>query len=239
MCCISAIRLWFVACMKTTADIWRRCCLARRRRGVTVSLDLSKPDPDSESGKVDWRSVLRRVLPYVDLFLPSVDEIAFMLGVPASPEALASELLAWGPAVLGIKLGSDGFYLQTSADSPRFDRIGRGFVGDADGWAGRRLQTPCFDVDVCGTTGAGDSTIAGFLAAFVRGLSPERAMTCAVGVGACCVEGPDALSGIPSWSSLTERIRGGWTKRESMGDANGWQWNDGLAMWQGPNDGQR
>ncbi len=50
-----------------------------RARGVTTSLDMSLPDPESPSGRVDWDAVLRRVLPNVDLFLPSIEEVLYFL----------------------------------------------------------------------------------------------------------------------------------------------------------------
>ncbi len=50
------------------------------------------------------------------------------------------------------------------------------------------MWAPCFDVEVVGTTGSGDATIAGFLSALLRDASPEEAMTMAVAVGACNVE---------------------------------------------------
>lgn len=49
---------------------------------MAVSLDMSLPDPDSESGGVDWGSWLARVLPHVDLFAPNLEEILFMLDRP-------------------------------------------------------------------------------------------------------------------------------------------------------------
>ena len=55
------------------------------------------------------------------------------------------------------------------------------------------MFTPVFSVPkVAGTTGAGDSTIAGFLASVFKGLEPSEALTMAVAVGGCCVEAPDA-----------------------------------------------
>ena len=47
--------------------------------GLTTSLDMSLPDPASVSGRVDWRSILERVLPYVDIFLPSIEEALYMV----------------------------------------------------------------------------------------------------------------------------------------------------------------
>ena len=76
-------------------------------------------------------------------------------------------------------------------------------VGDTlASWRDRELLVPCFQVDVAGTTGCGDATIAGFLTALLHGSPLAEAMTMAVGVGACNVERPDAISGIPSWESV-------------------------------------
>ncbi len=47
--------------------------------GVTTSLDMARPDPESPSGKVDWEKYLKNVLPYVDIFLPSIDELVYMI----------------------------------------------------------------------------------------------------------------------------------------------------------------
>lgn len=47
--------------------------------GVTTSLDMALPDPASEAGKIDWRQILQATLPWVDLFLPSIEEILYML----------------------------------------------------------------------------------------------------------------------------------------------------------------
>ncbi len=46
--------------------------LMRRARmaGVATSLDMAAVDPDSEAGRVNWRKILERVLPYVDFLCP-------------------------------------------------------------------------------------------------------------------------------------------------------------------------
>ena len=49
-----------------------------RDMGVMTSLDMSLPDPASPSGQIDWAQFLARVLPRVDLFVPSVEELLFM-----------------------------------------------------------------------------------------------------------------------------------------------------------------
>ncbi len=50
-----------------------------QKNGAATSLDMARPDPDGDSGKVNWRRYLENVLPHVDFFLPSIDELVFML----------------------------------------------------------------------------------------------------------------------------------------------------------------
>ena len=52
-------------------EIFRRV----RALGVTTSLDMALPDPASDAGHADWPAILRNVLPFVDVFLPSIEEI--------------------------------------------------------------------------------------------------------------------------------------------------------------------
>ena len=90
-----------------------------------------------------------------------------------------------GTAVVAIKLGEQGLYVRTSA------RRGCGTSAIAcrwtpDAWCDREVVSPCFRARrVAGTTGAGDCTIAGFLAALLRGEGPVQAATSATAVGAC------------------------------------------------------
>jgi hypothetical protein len=86
-----------------------------------------------------------------------------------------------------------------------------------------------------GTAGAGDATIAGFLASLYKGLSPEDALTMAVAVGGSCVEAPDAVSGIRSWEETVKRVRKGWPRASAQVAEPGWrQEKDGI--WHGPSD---
>ena len=52
-------------------ELFRRA----KETGATTSLDMAFPDPASASGRADWRRILERALPQVDIFLPSVEEI--------------------------------------------------------------------------------------------------------------------------------------------------------------------
>jgi sugar/nucleoside kinase (ribokinase family) len=228
--------------------------------GVTTSLDMAFPDPASAAGRADWPRILRATLPNVDVFMPSVEEILFMLRratfaqlqaaaqgdkgtsgdalvehvTPELLSDLSGELLDLGAKIVGLKLGERGLYLRT-ASAGRLETGGRA-LANAAGWADRELWAPCFLVDVAGTTGSGDATIAGFLSALLRGYSPTAAVTSAVAVGACNVEAADALSGLRSWEATLARVAGGWPRRPLGGQAPGWHWEPDPGVWVGPND---
>jgi len=131
-----------------------------------------------------------------------------------------------GVSAVLIKLGDRGAYLHTRA---------RGLAGAA-GWANRELYTPVFAVpNIAGTAGSGDATIAGFLASVVRGLGAEEALTMAVAVGGCCVEAPDATSGVRSWEQTLARVRAGWARRPVEPGEPGWR-PAAHGVWAGPQD---
>jgi sugar/nucleoside kinase (ribokinase family) len=204
------------------AEIFRRA----KATSVTTSLDMTLPDPLSPSGRADWRAILRSALPYVDVFVPSIEEILFMLRRAdfdawrgkvlehidaAYLSDLAAELLDMGAAVAGFKLGESGMFLQTGP-LDRFAAFGRSPIR-TDEWANQQLWHPAFQVSVEGTTGAGDSAYAGLITALLRGLSPEDAIRHACAVGACNVETADSSAGVRSWDETTTRIRAGWSTR--------------------------
>ncbi len=126
-----------------------------------------------------------------------------------------------------IKLGDRGAYLRTGP---------AGLAHDPS-WSNRELYSPVFSVPhVAGTTGAGDSTISGFLASVFYQLPPEEALTMAVAVGGCCVEKPDAVSGIRSWEETQSRVTGGWARASVTLTEEGWSRLSG-GIWKGPGDG--
>jgi len=222
-----------------------------RELGVTTSLDMALPDRASAAGRADWRAILTDVLPWVDVFLPSIEEILFMLRretyealvekaggeslLPwVTPDLLSdvsAELLAMGGRVVGLKLGDRGFYLRT-ADAATLAAMGAAAPADVADWAGRELWAPCFRVQVVGTTGAGDATIAGFLAGLLRGLRVKEALRMAVAVGACNVEAADALGGLRSWEATAERVAAGWAQHAPAMDAAGWRHDAQYGVWE-------
>ena len=57
----------------------RRMLARARDAGPAISLDMCSPDPDGDAGRVDWRQLLEDTLPLVDVFVPSIEELLFML----------------------------------------------------------------------------------------------------------------------------------------------------------------
>ncbi len=209
-----------------------------KRLGLTTTLDMAMPDPDSPAGRCNWRAILAGVLPYVDFFLPSLEETVGMLRCKPPGNSLdgdylakiADQLLGWGVAGVVLKLGADGLYLKTAADPARLAACGA--IGlDSDVWTGREMLAPCFRVQVAGTTGAGDCSIAGFLAGLAKGLPPPQALTAGVAVGACNVECHDASSGIISWNRVQRRIRSGWKRLPTRSRLVGWRQNRRDGVW--------
>ena len=201
-----------------------------KERGVTTSLDMAAIDPHSKAGKVDWRAWLKRVLPEVDIFAPSIDEVLFMLGQDAEASlplghadaqtlrSLSEELLSMGAAVVLLKLGARGVYLRSTPDADRLRVAGPCLSHDSDSWLEQELLAPCFRVDCVGTTGAGDCTIAGFFAQLLKGGTPRETVTMAVATGACSVEASDAVSAVPPQRDVQQRIDAGWQRHEPSMD---------------------
>lgn len=224
-----------------------------KETGVTTSLDMALPDPTSAAGRANWTQILQATLPYVDIFLPSIEEILYMLRretydefsaaarggsiLPlVTPELLSDlgqQLIRMGVKIVGLKLGDRGFYLRT-AGRAALESIGRACPSDPTAWAEREIWAPCFQVNVVGTTGSGDATIAGFISALLRDMCPEEAITAAVAVGACNVEAADALSGIRPWEETMRRVHGGWRRHELRLTTPGWHFAETHQQWVGP-----
>jgi sugar/nucleoside kinase (ribokinase family) len=131
---------------------------------------------------------------------------------------------------VALKLGDRGLYLRTAGLSS-IEALGRARPSDPAAWADKELWAPCFQVDVVGTAGSGDATIAGFLSALLRDMSPEAAVTAAVAVGACNVEAADTLSGIRAWDETMHRVASGWARHKLDLEAPGWHFDETHQLW--------
>jgi len=213
---------------------------------IITSLDMAMPDPESPAGKVDWLKFFKNVLPLVDVFIPSVDELLYMLR-PAKYyrislkkeklditllDQLAEQLIGYGTNVVAIKLGDQGLYLRTH----QIEKGNLPSIINPSQWNYRQLLSPCFATEVKGTTGTGDATIAGFLAQLLDGGKPEESIALATAVGACCVEAVDATGGIRPLPEVISRINSGWEHLSLSIPTDNWKYDYQYKIWKGPED---
>lgn len=227
-----------------------------KQAGATTSCDMSLPDPNSESGRVNWRRVLEKILPLVDIFLPSMEEAFFMLEpekfiqmkkeygdteligafYPADYCRLADDVLAMGAKMCSLKSGCRGFYLKT-AEKDTFKDMGKAQPKDFDNWANRELWAPAFEVkNFANATGSGDSSIAGFLSAYLRGLNIELALKYATCCGWQNVQALDGVSGIESWEQTAAIVQSNMPLIDINCNDEDWIFSDEYQLWAGPND---
>ncbi|MFP4016063.1 MAG: carbohydrate kinase family protein [Halanaerobiales bacterium] len=204
-----------------------------QEKGLLTSLDMAVPDPNTEAGALDWKSFLKNILPYVDIFMPSIDEVLYMLDSPEANEieldlnfldSISNELVKWGSKIVVIKLGSQGLYMKSGnlTELNERDRSRLDTLIPTLKWNEQELLSPCYDVEVVGTTGSGDATIAGFLAGILHGKSPEETLNLATAVGACSVEAVNATAGIIPLEELYTRLKIGWDRLPIELDLQGW-----------------
>ena len=119
-------------------------CRYLRSKGLTLSLDTND-DPEDQ-----WGEPLEELLSLVDIFMPNESEACRITHTHNAESAL--EVLAKTVPIVAIKCGKRGALVQAGSD---------------------RWSVPTEYVTPIDTIGAGDSFNAGFLAAYVRGETPD------------------------------------------------------------------
>lgn len=227
-----------------------------KEQGATTSLDMALPDPRSEAGQIDWKVILQRLLPYVDIFHPSAEEALFM-AQPEKCRKLRAEqagrdildllqgsdytemsdlLLSWGSAMVTLKSGHRGFYLRTGG-AKRLEEIGGAKPEDVSLWVNRELWSPAYHVDpIASATGSGDSSLAGFSAAFLRGESPERCVAAGNALGYQNLHALDAVSGIKDWKTTLKIMADQNLPRHEIRISAGWRFDSEMHLAYGIKD---
>ena len=136
--------------------------------GVTTCLDTVY------NGDIDAFSVIEPSLPYLDYFMPSIDE-ATLMTKRESPADIAAFFLDHGVGTVGLKMGPEGSYIRNS---------------DTE------LRIPAFKTNVVDTSGAGDSWIAGFLAGVSMGWNIEESGRLGSAMGALCASSIGTTAGL-------------------------------------------
>lgn len=147
--------------------------------GLTTSLDTNW---DAE-GK--WITTLRPCLPRLDILFMNEDEARMVTGSNDAARG-AAVVLGEGVRTAVMKLGSRGCAIYTGEEE---------------------ILCPAFDVAVRDTTGAGDSFVAGFLAARQRGATWARAGQFANAAAALSVQKLGAVTGMLPFEKIEAWMR--------------------------------
>jgi len=144
-----------------------------KRRGRTVTFDLIGVSEKT-------LSVIQPLFPFIDYFMPSVEEAIVLSGQKTAEDA-GRFFLDLGITHCVFTLGGDGVCFL-----------------DADGSI---LKMPAFAVDVVDTTGCGDAFNAGFIAGLHRGLDRETTLKFAQASAALVATGLGSDAGIVSFDA--------------------------------------
>jgi sugar/nucleoside kinase (ribokinase family) len=195
--------------------------------GVVTSLDFSLPDPESESGKINWTEVMQRVLPFTDIFVPSLEE-ALQTMMPLKyaeiqsafentdiidqiPTEIIREvgklIINSGVKIVLIKAGQRGAYLLTGDVSSINEMSGINLTEES--WSFRELWCDAYHADeskIINSTGAGDTAVAAFLSAILDGHSVDYSLKYAVIAGRNNLYCHNIYSDLSDWQEMTKEI---------------------------------
>lgn len=199
-----------------------------RQMGVITSMDFSLPDRQSESGKQNWLHIMERVLPYTDIFVPSLEE-ALQIMIPDQYEEILSatgnsdvvdrvpvslireigkKIIDCGVKILLIKAAHRGIYLLTGDISPLNKE--RGLNLPERDWNHRELWCNAYPADpakVKNATGAGDTAVAAFLTAVLDGNTAEHALKYAAIAGRNNLYCHDIYEELDDWQSMEKELK--------------------------------
>jgi len=228
-----------------------------RSAGAITSLDMSLPAPESAAGKINWKKFLKKILPFVDIFMPSIEEAFFMIDPekyyqvktiaasndiidfiePADYSQLAEICLQLGSNIVALKTGHRGIYLRTKNLKKDF-ATSENIRINTQNWSNRELWCPAYYIEkIASATGSGDSAIAGFFAAMLKGKLVEETLKYANCLGFQNLHELDAISGVKNWDETTKMVLNEEKKLINIPlENNSWRWEDERKLWVGKND---
>jgi len=140
-----------------------------QEKGVITSMDVTM----DRSGR--WTGILDPSYPYLDYFLPSIEQASMIAGTE-DPREIADFFLSRGVKNVAVKLGSRGIYFKNKETAF--------YVGVYS------------NLNIIETTGAGDAFCAGFLSGVVEGCTPEECATLGTACSAFAIQAAGATAGM-------------------------------------------
>lgn len=150
-----------------------------KKRGRTVTFDLI-------AASAETLGIVEPLLPYIDYFMPSIEEARDMSGL-SSPDDCAKFYLDRGTACCVFTLGGEG-----------------AFYAHRDG---TRLTSPAYEVKVVDTTGCGDAFDAGFIAALHHKMDVETSLRFAQASAGLVATGLGSDAGIRSFAHTVKTMK--------------------------------
>jgi sugar/nucleoside kinase (ribokinase family) len=150
-----------------------------KKRGCIVTFDLI-------AANAETARIVKPLLPYIDYFMPSIEEARDMSDQSTS-EDCAKYYLDSGAKCCVFTLGSDGAYYAHSD--------------------GTRLQSPAYDIKIVDTTGCGDAFDAGFIAALHHKMDTEAALRFAQASAGLVATGLGSDAGIVSFEHTLKTMK--------------------------------
>lgn len=136
------------------------------------------------------RKLIRQILPKVDVFLPSEEELTILTDNQEINSALvqAHDL---GPSIICLKRGAHGSLISVKTNSGEYQRF---------------HQSP-FKVRVVDSTGAGDGFNAGLIAGLANGLSLPEAVRYGTAVASLVITKKGAMTALPTKKALLKFLK--------------------------------
>ena len=155
-----------------------------KRRGRVVTFDLI-------AATAETINLVAPLLPYIDYFMPSIEEARDMSGQSTTADC-AKFYLDKGASCCVFTLGSEGAYYANQD--------------------GTHLHVPAYEIDVIDTTGCGDAFDAGFITALHHKMDPEAAIEFAQASAGLVASGLGSDAGIVSFEDTLAKTKS-WSKR--------------------------
>ena len=150
-----------------------------KARGRTVTFDLI-------AASAETIGIVEPLLPYIDYFMPSIEEARDMSGQKTA-EDCASFYLDRGTSCCVFTLGGEGAY-----------------YAHRDG---TRLKSPAYEIKVVDTTGCGDAFDAGFIAGLHHKMDAEIALRFAQAAAGLVATGLGSDAGIVSFDDTLRAMK--------------------------------
>jgi sugar/nucleoside kinase (ribokinase family) len=150
-----------------------------KQHGVTTTLDMLGIE------RPNMPEIIGPCLPYVDFFMPNLDEARMVCGLHDRKD-MAQFFLDQGAGTTIFKMGAEGSSLMTR-----------------DG----EVRIPAFKVDLVDTTGCGDAYCAGFIVGLSMGWCVEEAARLGAAAGSLVASGLGSDAGITNLERTLEFMR--------------------------------